>query len=144
MSASDLNARYGRTANRRRRNIIFAVAFGGAIVVVFGAWAIWVGLFQPTASIDFDSTGQSSVTPSELKVNWQVSVNPGTVTECAIQALDTNFGIVGWKIVVLPASSVSTRRVSTIVRTAQPAVEGNVYQCWIPGRVDSPLSTVLS
>jgi Domain of unknown function (DUF4307) len=144
VSASDLNARYGRTANRRRRNIVFAVAFGGAIVVVFGAWAIWVGLFQPTASIDFDSTGQSSVTPSELKVNWQVSVSPGTVTECAIQALDTNFGIVGWKIVVLPASSLSTRRVSTIVRTAQPAVEGNVYQCWIPGRVDSPLSTVLS
>jgi hypothetical protein len=144
VSASDLNARYGRTSNRRRRNIIFAIIFGGAILIVFAAWAIWVGLFQPTASIDFDSTGQSSVTASELKVNWQVSVNPGTTTECAIQALDQNFGIVGWKIVVLGPSSLSTRRVSTIVRTAQPAVSGNVYQCWIPGRVDSPLSTVLS
>ena len=144
MSASDLNARYGRTSNRRRRTIIFAIIFGGAILIVFAAWAIWVGLFQPTASIDFDSTGQSSVASNELKVNWQVSVKPGTVTECAIQALDTNFGIVGWKIVVLGPSALSSRRVSTVVRTAQPAVEGNVYQCWIPGRVDSPLSTVLN
>jgi hypothetical protein len=144
VAASDLNARYGRTVNRCRRNITFAIIFGGAILVVFAAWAIWVGLFQPTASIDFDSTGQSSVAPGELKVNWQVSVGPGTVTECAIQALDVNFGIVGWKIVELPASSLSSRRVSTIVRTAQPAVEGNVYQCWIPGKVGSGLSTVLT
>ena len=132
MSASDLNARYGRTTNRRRRNLIFAIVFGGVILIVFAAWAIWVGLFQPTASIDFDSTGQSRVTSNELKVTWQVSVDPGTATMCAIQALDENFGIVGWKIVSLPASSLQSRAVSTVVRTAQPAVSGNVYQCWIP------------
>ena len=132
MSASDLNARYGRTTNRRRRNLIVAIVFGGAIVVVFGAWAIWVGLFQPTASIDFDSTGQSAVASNELKVTWQLSVDPGTDTACAVQALDANFGIVGWKIVSLPASSDRSRSLSTIVRTAQPAVEGNIYQCWIP------------
>jgi hypothetical protein len=132
VSASDLNARYGRTANRRRRNLIFAVAFGGAIVVVFGAWAIWVGLFQPTASIDFDSTGQSAVSSNQLRVTWQLSVDPGTPAACAIQALDANFGIVGWKIVSLPASSDRSRSLSTVVRTAQPAVEGNIYQCWIP------------
>jgi Domain of unknown function (DUF4307) len=144
VSASDLNARYGRTTSRRRRNLVFAIVFGGAILVVFAAWAIWVGLFQPTASITFDSTGQSRVSSKELKVNWQVSVNPGTVTECAIQALDKNFGIVGWKIVMLPASALSSRQVSTVVRTAQPAVSGNAYQCWIPGQVDSGVSTVLN
>jgi Domain of unknown function (DUF4307) len=132
VSASDLNARYGRTTNRRRRNLIFAIVFGGAILIVFAAWAIWVGLFQPTASIDFDSTGQSKVASNELRVTWQLSVDPGTPAECAIQALDVNFGIVGWKIVSLPASTLASRSLSTVVRTAQPAVEGNVYQCWIP------------
>ena len=39
MSASDLNARYGRTANRRRRKLVVAVTFGGAIAVVFAAYA---------------------------------------------------------------------------------------------------------
>jgi hypothetical protein len=132
VSASDLNARYGRTANRRRRNLIFAVVFGGAILVVFAAWAIWVGLFQPTASIDFDSTGQTRVASNELRVTWQLSVDPGKSAECAIQALDENFGIVGWKIVSVPATALQSRTVSTVVRTAQPAVSGNVYQCWIP------------
>jgi hypothetical protein len=132
VSASDLNARYGRTGGRRRRNLTFAIVFGGAILIVFAAWAIWVGLFQPTASIDFDSTGQSRVSSNELRVTWQLSVDPGKPAECAIQALDTNFGIVGWKIVSIPASTVSSRPLSTVVRTAQPAVEGNVYQCWIP------------
>ena len=132
MSASDLNARYGRTSNRRRRNLIFAIAFGGAIVVVFAAWAIWVGLFQPTAAIEFDSTGQSSVASNELRVTWQLSVDPGTSTECAVQALDANFGIVGWKIVSIPASSLQTRSLATVVRTAQHSLAGNVYQCWIP------------
>ena len=132
MSASDLNERYGRTANRRRRNLTFAVAFGGAIVVVFAAWAIWVGLFQPTASIDFDSTGQSRVASNQLRVTWQLSVDPGKRTACAIQALDKTFGVVGWKIVSLPASTIRSRALATVIRTAQPAVYGNVYQCWSP------------
>jgi hypothetical protein len=131
VSASDLNARYGRTVNRRRRNLVFAIVLGGGIVIVFGAWAIWVGLFQPTASIDFDSTGQSAVASNQLRVSWQLSVDPGTETACAVQALDANFGIVGWKIVSIPASPTRSRPLSTVVRTAQPAVDGNIYQCWI-------------
>jgi hypothetical protein len=129
--ASDLNARYGRTTNRRRRNIIFAVCFGGAIAIVFGAWAIWVGLFQPTASIDFEDVGNSAVAANKISVTWQVSVDAGTKTECAIQALDKNFGIVGWKIVTLAPSSTSSRTFTSVVQTAQPAVSGNIYQCWI-------------
>ena len=131
MSASDLNARYGRTANRRRRNVIVASAFGGAIVVVFAAWAIWVGLFQPTAAVEYVDVGNVAVASNEIQVRWEVSVDTGRATECAIQALDQNFGIVGWKIVTLPASATRSRTLTTVVRTAQPAVSGNVYQCWI-------------
>jgi hypothetical protein len=133
VSASDLNARYGRTPNRRRRNIIIAIGFGAGIVVVFAAWAIWVGLFQPSAGIDYADVGQTAVGADKLQVKWQLSVDAGTTTKCAVQALDANFGIVGWKIVSLPPSAASSRRFSTVVRTAQPAVSGNIYQCWIVG-----------
>jgi hypothetical protein len=131
VSASDLNARYGRTVNRRRRNLIFAIVFGGAILVVFGAWAIWVGLFQPTASIDFEDVGNSAVAANKISVSWQVSVDPQTETKCAIQALDQNFGIVGWKIVTLAPSALRSRTFTSVVQTAQPAVSGNIYQCWL-------------
>ena len=134
MSASDLNARYGRTPRRRRRNLIFAVALGGVIVVVFAAWAIWVGLFQPTAAVEYVDVGNVAVSSNQIQVRWEVSVNTGTATECAIQALDQNFGIVGWKIVSLPASATRSRTFTSVVRTAQPAVSGNIYRCWLaPG-----------
>lgn len=131
MSANGLAERYGRTRQRKRRTLILAIVFGGAIVVVFGAWAIWVGLFQPTASIDFEDAGNVAVAPDQIRVRVQVSVAPGADATCAIQALDQNFGIVGWKIVKVPPSEAPTRIFSTVVRTAQPAVSGSTYQCWL-------------
>jgi hypothetical protein len=131
VSANGLAERYGRTKQRKRRTLILAIAFGAAIVVVFGAWAIWVGLFQPTASIDFEDVGNVAVAPDQIQVRWQISVDPGKEATCAIQALDQNFGIVGWKIVKVHATSLRTQVVSTVVRTAQPAVSGSTYQCWL-------------
>ncbi|HEX3680041.1 MAG TPA: DUF4307 domain-containing protein [Galbitalea sp.] len=130
MSASDLNARYGRTVNRRRRNWVFAIGFGGAIVIVFAAWAIWGGLFVPSASIDTEPVGNSRVSANQILVRWEISENPGTRAKCAVQALDQNFGIVGWKIITIPPSSQSSRTLSTVVRTAQPAFSGLIYLCW--------------
>jgi hypothetical protein len=130
VSASDLNARYGRTVNRRRRNWVFAIGFGGAIVIVFAAWAIWGGLFVPSASIDTEPVGNSRVSANQILVRWEISENPGTRAKCAVQALDQNFGIVGWKIITIPPSSQSSRTLSTVVRTAQPAFSGLIYLCW--------------
>ena len=130
MSVTDLNARYGRTVNRRRRNLVIAIGFGGAILIVFAAWAIWGGLFVPGATIDTEPVGNVAVSSNQMEVKWQISEAPGTHAKCAVQALDANFGIVGWKIVTIPPSTEGTRNYSTIVRTAQPAVSGLIYLCW--------------
>jgi hypothetical protein len=130
VSASDLNARYGRTVNRRRRNTIFALGFGGAIIIVFAAWAIWGGLFVPGASIDTEPVGNVALSSNQMQVKWEISETPGTHAKCAVQALDENFGVVGWKIVDIPPSSADSRTLSTVVRTAQPAVSGLIYLCW--------------
>lgn len=130
MSATDLNTRYGRTVNHRRRNIIFAAGFAGAIIIVFAAWAIWGGLFVPEASIDTEPVGNVQLSSNQMQVKWEISEDPGTHAKCAVQALDENFGVVGWKIVTIPPSSASSRTLSTVVRTAQPAVSGLIYLCW--------------
>jgi hypothetical protein len=131
VTSNDLAARYGRTRNHRRRNLIFAVAFGAAIVVVFAAWTIWGALFVPAASIDTEPVGNVRVNDQAIKVIWEISESPGSHSKCAVQALDTNFGIVGWKIVTVPPSSASSRTLSTVVRTVQPAVSGLIYLCWL-------------
>ncbi len=131
MAAIGLAERYGRTRQRKQRTLILAIVFAATIAVVFGAWAIWVGLFQPTASIEFEDVGNAAVAPDQIQVRWQLSVDPGRATTCAIQALDQNFGIVGWKIVKIPAVAVRSQVLSTVVRTAQPAISGSTYQCWL-------------
>jgi Domain of unknown function (DUF4307) len=130
VSVTDLNARYGRTVNRKRRNLIIAIGFGGAILIVFAAWTIWGGLFVPGATIDTEPVGNVLVSSNQMEVTWQISEAPGTHAKCAVQALDANFGIVGWKILTIPPSTEGTRNYSTIVRTAQPAVSGLIYLCW--------------
>jgi hypothetical protein len=130
VSATDLNARYGRTVNRRRRNLIIAIGFGAIVVIVFALWTIWGGLDTATASIDTEPIGNIRISSNQMEVKWEMSEAPGTKAKCAIQALDENFGIVGWKIITVPPSSYGTRNLSTIVRTAQPAVSGLIYLCW--------------
>lgn len=130
MSATDLNARYGRTVSRHRRNLVIAIGFGAAIVTVFAAWTIWGGLFVPGASVDTEPIGNIRISSNQMEVTWELSEAPGTRTKCAVQALDQNFGVVGWKIITIPPSNLGTRNLSTIVRTAQPAVSGLIYLCW--------------
>ena len=130
MSATDLNARYGRTVNRRRRNLVIAIGFGAIVVITFALWTIWGGLDTATASIDTEPIGNIRISSNQMEVKWEMSEAPGTHAKCAIQALDENFGIVGWKIITVPPSSLGTRNLETVVRTAQPAVSGLIYLCW--------------
>jgi hypothetical protein len=130
VTANELAARYGRTKSRKRRNLLIAIAFGAAIVVVFGAWTIWAGLFVPGASVETTDVGNSRVGPNAIRVTWEISASPETHTKCAVQALNSSFAVVGWKIMAIPPSQQRSRTLSTIVRTSEPAVSGLIYLCW--------------
>ena len=130
MSEIKIDARYGRTKQRSRRTRLIAITFAVGIVVVFGAWAIWGGLDVPGASVESTDVGNVRVNSQAIEVRWELSENPGQKAKCAVQALDINFGIVGWKVITIPPSTTRSRTFSTVVRTAQPAVSGLIYLCW--------------
>jgi hypothetical protein len=130
VTANELAERYGRTKGHRRRNLIIAIAFAAVIVIVFAFWTIWAGLFVPGASVESTDVGNTRVNGKAINVKWEISANPGTKTKCAVQALDSNFGIVGWKVVSIPPSDERSRTLDTVVKTAQPAVSGLIYLCW--------------
>ncbi|NEM90662.1 DUF4307 domain-containing protein [Galbitalea soli] len=132
MSATDLDQRYGRTKGHSRRTRFWAIGTAAVIVLVFGAWAVWAGLFQPTASIESTDVGNSAVSADQILVRWELSTDPGRTARCAVQALNQDFGIVGWKIVDVPPATVRSRTLSTVVRTTEPAVSGLIYRCWLP------------
>lgn len=126
-----LDARYGRTpADRRRQRWIIIVA-AVVFAAIFTAWVVWAGLDNGQGSLDARDIGHRLVDDRTVNVTWEVSVAAGTTVSCALQAQNAAHGIVGWKIVELPASDTYTRRFTETVRTAQRAVTGLIYRCWL-------------
>lgn len=127
----DLDERYGRTRSNRRRTRLVVIVSAVAFVLVFALWLIWGGLLGAPAQYDAQDTGHTVISDREVSVTWQFTVEPGTDARCAVQALNSTFGIVGWKIVDVPASSERLRKLTERVVTTERAVTGLVYRCWL-------------
>ncbi|WP_307852421.1 DUF4307 domain-containing protein [Glaciihabitans sp. dw_435] len=124
-----IEQRYGRTPGHRRRiRTIYIVAAIAAVAIV-GAWVFWVGLGS-ASELETDDRGYVVQSNSEVTVSWQLTVDPGTTAACAVQAQNEGFGIVGWKVVQLPASDERSRVFTQTLRTSERAVTGLIYRCW--------------
>lgn len=138
MVDSRVAERYGRTdADRRRRVALGLVAALGALLVV-AAWVVWVGLFSPAASLEARDTGYSAAdggpltdADTSVDIRFEVTTEPGTPVSCALQALNEQFAIVGWKVVDLEPGDARTRSYVANVRVTEPAVTGLIYRCWL-------------
>lgn len=126
-----LDARYGRTLGGRRRQRRVAIVAAVLFAAVFTAWVMWAGLNNGQGSLDSRDIGFRIVDDRTVSLSWEVSVNAGTEVSCALQAQNESHGIVGWRIVDLPASDSYTRQFTETLRTAQRAVTGLIYRCWL-------------
>ncbi|PJJ62210.1 DUF4307 domain-containing protein [Compostimonas suwonensis] len=127
----EIASRYGRTPSRARRDRWLLGALGAVIVVVVAVWVVWAGLDGSTPTVEAQDIGHTVVDEHTVSVEFEVSVPTGTATSCAVQALDENFTVVGWKVIDLPPSDVHTRRFTEVLRTMQPSNTGLIYRCWL-------------
>jgi uncharacterized protein DUF4307 len=128
---TDLDARYGRSATSARRTRWFAIGAGAIFVLVLGAWLWWGGLLEAPAQFEAQDLSHDIVSDDEVSVTWQFTAEPGTAASCAVQALNAQYTVVGWRIVELPPSDDRIRQLTATVRTAEPAVNGLIYRCWL-------------
>lgn len=128
----DLDARYGRTPTSRRRRRWIAFASAAALLVLVAAWAVWAGGANPSPALDLQNTGYQLLGADQVSVRYELTVDPGTAVQCAVQALDVHFEVVGWKVVDIPPSDKRTRAFVDTVRTVSPANTGLIYRCWLP------------
>jgi hypothetical protein len=138
MVDSRVAERYGRTDADRRRRRVFGVVAALGVLLVVGAWVVWVGLFSPSASLEARDTGYTApgggaLTESDTSVDirFEITTEPGTPVSCALQALNEQFAIVGWRIVELAPGDAITRSFVENVRVTEPAVTGLIYRCWL-------------
>ena len=125
-TAQELDARYGRTRRRRLPGII-GIVLAAALVGYLG----WSNLSQSMNAVDSDDLGFEVTDQYAVEVRFQISGVAGKDIACAIEALDEEFGVVGWKVVEIPASEEHTRAFSEQVRTVAEATTGLVNSCWV-------------
>ena len=81
----------------------------------------------------YSAPGGGAITAADTSVDirFEVTTDPGQPVSCALQALNEQFAIVGWKVIDLPPGDDRTRSFVENVRVTEPAVTGLIYRCWL-------------
>ncbi|MGM1017565.1 MAG: DUF4307 domain-containing protein [Actinomycetota bacterium] len=125
-TALELDERYGRGRRRRLPWVI-----GGLLAVLVVVAASWMTIAGSIDSVDADDLGYEVVDQHTVTVRFQVTAPQDRDLVCALEALDVEFGIVGWKIVEIPASSGHTQTLAEDIPTVAEATTGLVNSCWV-------------
>ncbi|WP_439591865.1 DUF4307 domain-containing protein [Microbacterium sp.] len=124
-----LAERYGRRPRpHRRRAFWIAVALVAATSI---AALAWLTISNATDDVGFDEMGFRLVDERTVTVSFQVTPPTGASVACAIQALDEDFGVVGWRVVEYPSSELVTRTFTETIPTVAEATTGTVKACWV-------------
>lgn len=119
--------RYG--TGRPRRGLWITVGLVAAVLVGYVGWTV---VSSAMNSVDYDTVGFEIDDARTATVHFQVTSRPGIPVACAIEAQDTEHGVVGWRVVEFPASERTTRTFDVTVPTTAEATTGLASHCWIP------------
>ncbi len=127
---AELDDRYGRRTSGPRRRWAWIVT--GAVAVALVGYFGWSTVAQSIDAVDVDNTAFRLIDPHTVSVEFQVTLRRGAAVTCAIEAQDTDHGIVGWRIVQYPADEAHSRRFTETIPTVAEATTGLATSCWIP------------
>lgn len=126
-----LNDRYGRSRSTVRGNRLAMWMFVAFVIVALIAWLLWANPLKIGPSAEARDIGHTVVDSGTVVVDFSVTVTPGHEFACAIEAMNTGFAIVGWKVFTYPASDELTQTLQESVKTTEPATTGFVTSCWL-------------
>ncbi|CAH0140915.1 MULTISPECIES: DUF4307 domain-containing protein [unclassified Microbacterium] len=123
-----LDDRYGRTSRPWRRRVFWigVTVFAAAAI----AYLVWITLRNSLDDISIAETGYLVVDERAVAVSFQATPPSGVRFACAIQALDEDFGVVGWRVVEYDPFPETTRSFTERVPTLALATTGTVKECW--------------
>ena len=124
----ELDARYGRTGSAARRWVLGIVIAVAALVI--GAFG-WMTLVSTTDDVSVDTTGFTIDDEHSVTLAFQISAPVGRSVACALEAQDVEHGVVGWRIVQIPASDLQARAFREAIPTTAGATTGLVNSCWV-------------
>lgn len=142
MPQDSLANRYGRPQSsgdrqraRRRRGTWLAVV--GLILAV--AATAWFTFSATSRQLSWKDVGFRIESPTQAQVTFQLTKEPEDTVACAVQVLDQQYAVVGFRTVVvgpaedgqISSASDETQYYDVDLRTDTLGVSGGVDECWI-------------
>jgi hypothetical protein len=119
----ELADRYGRARALDAAAVLGHRRRCGGVAV---AALAWLTVSNSLDDVGFDETGFELVDARTVTVSFQATPPAGASFACAVQALDEDFGIVGWRVVEYPGSEETTRAFVETIPTVAQATTGTV------------------
>lgn len=127
---AELDDRYGRRPAARRRRAGWILT--GVLAVAAVGYLGWTTVAQSIDAVDVDTTAFRLDDAHSVTIDFQVTLTRGAAVTCAIEAQDTEHGVVGWRVVSYPADDAHTRSFTETIPTVAEATTGLATSCWIP------------
>ncbi|WP_454108792.1 DUF4307 domain-containing protein [Leifsonia shinshuensis] len=130
-TSETLESRYGRTPKRRRRDRWLLIGGALGVVAVVTAWVFWAGWDSNQADLETTDTAYVIPDARHVRITFTINAQPGTGVTCAIQALNQDYAIVGWRIVSYPGSDSRVSTHTETIRTISQSNTGLINTCWL-------------
>lgn len=118
------------------------------IWVTLGVAVLATAVFSVQTSIPEVSSkdvGFNIQDEGRASVDYEITKDPETTVQCAIQVLSETYAVVGWQVVEIGPNSTDegtdggrTTAHRTSLRTETIGVSGGVNACWVPEETASP------
>jgi hypothetical protein len=129
MSNEYLANRYGKSPTKTRKQRVFWVSVGAALLVTFFAWSFAVNFAAPAK---LSATMQSFSVINEAQT--QVTINVANPTNqdgyCTVNVLDSGFGVVGYKTLQVAGSLGGSPTIKAAINTTNLGVSATIDRCW--------------
>lgn len=129
MTSPALDDRYGRTASPVKKRLAWGAV--GVIALAFFGYLGWTTVASNMNAVSVDDLGYATVDEHTTTVTFQFTAPAGRDVVCAIEALDEEFGAVGYSLVKYPAGEHHAQKHTETVRTVAEATTGFVSGCWV-------------
>ncbi|GII99240.1 uncharacterized protein DUF4307 [Sediminihabitans luteus] len=127
--------RYGvapgsRPGLRVGRRVVSWYAVAITVFCVLGTAVVaWIAVDNATGSVEWKGYGFEVVSPEQVDVTFDVTMEPGSVATCTIDAMNPSFAQVGSIDVTVGPNEARTARYTVSVATSEEATTGNVTVC---------------
>jgi hypothetical protein len=130
MSNEYLANRYGKSPAKTRNQRVFWVSVGAGLLVTFFVWSFAVNFAAP-AKLSANVQSFSVIDKFQTRVTIKVANPTGRDGYCAVNVLDSGFGVVGYKTMTVAGGLGSAPTIDAAINTTNLGVSATVDRCWL-------------